>query len=50
MCFGHIMSKAYQYATNDEKVIMSLKKVNVMATQENLQKTITLTKKLGEGR
>jgi hypothetical protein len=25
MCFGHIMFKAYQYATNDEKVTTSLK-------------------------
>jgi hypothetical protein len=27
------MSKAYQYTTNDEKVIASLKHVNVKATQ-----------------
>jgi len=39
--YGHIMSKAYQYATNDEKVIASLKHVNVKATQGNIQKTIT---------
>jgi hypothetical protein len=43
-CFGHIMSKAYQYVTNDEKVIAGLKQVNVKATQGNLQKTITWTK------
>jgi len=49
-CFGHIMSKAYQYATNDEKVIASLKHVNVKATQGNIQKTIKWTKKLGKGR
>jgi hypothetical protein len=44
------MSKAYHYATNDEKVIVGLKQVNVKATQGNLQKTITWTKKLGKGR
>ncbi len=50
MCFGHIMSKAYQYVTNDEKVIVGLKQVNVKATQGNLQKIITWTKKSGNGR
>jgi hypothetical protein len=40
-CFGHIMSKTYQYATNDEKVIVSLKHVNVTAIQGNIQNTIT---------
>jgi hypothetical protein len=45
-CFGHTMSKAYRYATNDEKVITSLKHVNVKATQGNIQKPITWTKKL----
>lgn len=28
-CFGHIMSKACQYATNDDKVLARLKSVNV---------------------
>jgi hypothetical protein len=46
MCFRHIMSKACHYATNDEKVTIGLKQVNVKATQRNLQKTITWTKKL----
>ncbi len=32
MCFGHIMSKACQYATNDEKVTAGLKQINVKAT------------------
>ncbi len=50
MCFGHIMFKAYQYATNDEKVTTSLKQVSVKAAQGNLQKTITWTKKSGKGR
>ncbi len=44
-CFGHIMFKAYQYATNDEKVTTSLKQVNVKVAQGNLPKTITWTKK-----
>jgi hypothetical protein len=29
MCFGHIMFKANQYATNDEKVTIGLKQVSV---------------------
>jgi hypothetical protein len=28
-CFGHVMSKMYQYATNDNKVLMGLTLVNV---------------------
>jgi hypothetical protein len=28
-CFGHVMSKAYQYATNDDKVSMGQTLVNV---------------------
>jgi hypothetical protein len=28
-CFGHVMSKMYQYATNDNKVLMALTLVNV---------------------
>jgi len=50
MCFGHIMFKAYQYVTNDEKVITSLKQVNVKAAQRNLQKIITWTKKSEKGK
>ncbi len=45
MCLGHIMFKACQYAINDEKVIVGLKQVDVKATQGNLQKIITWTKK-----
>jgi hypothetical protein len=45
------MSKACQYAINDEKVIIGLKvHVIVKATQSSLQKTITWTKKLGKRR
>ncbi len=55
MWFGQIMSKTYQYATNGEKVIASLKHVNVKVAQSNLQKIITWTKigrakaRMGEG-
>ncbi len=35
-CFGHIMFKACQYATNDEKVTTGLKQVNVKVAQGNL--------------
>lgn len=44
-CFGRVMSKACQYATNDNKVAASLKHVNVKNVQTSLQKTITWTKK-----
>ncbi len=50
MCFGHIMFKTCQYVTNDEKVIIGLKQVNVKATQGNLQKIIAWTKKSGKGK
>ncbi len=48
--FGQIMSKACQYAINDEKMIASLKQVNVKVAHGNLQKIITWTKKSGKGR
>ncbi len=48
--FGEIMFKACQYAINDEKMITSLKQVNVKVAQGNLQKIITWTKKSGKGR
>jgi hypothetical protein len=44
------MSKACQYATNDNKVVASLKHVNVKNVQISLQKTITWTKKHEKGR
>ncbi len=47
-CFGHAMSKACQYATNDEKVYVGLRNVNVKEVQSGLQKTITWTKKFGK--
>jgi hypothetical protein len=40
-CFGHVMSKAHQYATNDELLFFGLKNVSVKEPQSGLQKTIT---------
>jgi hypothetical protein len=45
MCFGHIMFNTYQYATNHEKVIASLKHiVSMKGAHGNLQKIIIRTK------
>ncbi len=44
-CFRHAMSKAYQYATNDNKIYVGLEHVNVKNAEVGLQKTITWTKK-----
>jgi len=49
-CFGHIMSKACHYATNNEKVTIGQKHVSVKATQRNLQNIITWIKKSRKGR
>jgi len=38
------MSKVYQYATNDDKVLTGLTLVNVKNSQVGLQKSITWTK------
>jgi hypothetical protein len=35
-CFGHIMSKACQYATNDDKILAGLKSVNVKYAHPSL--------------
>jgi len=43
------MSRASQHVTNDEKVIIGLKHINVEATQGNLQMTITWTKESRKG-
>jgi hypothetical protein len=40
------MSKACQYATNDDKVFKSLMQVNVKDAQTTLQKIITWTKEI----
>jgi len=50
-CFGHVMSKACQYATNNNKVSKGLVQVSVKDVHATLHKTITLwTKKSGKGR
>ncbi len=37
-CFGYVMSKACQYATNDTKIGVGMKEVNVAKIQSALQK------------
>jgi hypothetical protein len=49
-CFGHAMSKAYRYTTNDEFFYVGLRNVNVKEIQNGLQKTITRIKKSEKGR
>ncbi len=44
------MSKVVQYATNDAKVYLGFKKVNLKAIQTLLQKKIIWTKKSGKGK
>ncbi len=44
------MSKACQYATNDDKVAIGLKHVNVKNVQASLQKESHWQKKLGNKR
>jgi hypothetical protein len=41
VCFGHVMSKACQYATTEDKVYLKLKEVSLKDAQIALQKTIT---------
>lgn len=48
-CFGHVMSKACQYATNDAKVCICLREVSVKEAHVVLQ-IITWTKKYGKCR
>ena len=48
-CFGHVMSKAYQYATDDEKVCRDMTELSLRFTQAALQLCITWTKKSGKG-
>ncbi len=35
-CFGHVFSKAYQYATNDEIFCIGLKYICIKFAQENV--------------
>ncbi len=48
--FGHVFSKACQYATIDKKVYRSIRYVSIKAIQANLQKCITWPKTYGKGR
>jgi hypothetical protein len=48
-CWGHVMSKCTQYVTNDAKVSTKLTFVFIKETKSILQKTITWTKKSGNG-
>ncbi|KAJ7552447.1 hypothetical protein O6H91_06G055400 [Diphasiastrum complanatum] len=50
-CFGHVMSKCCQYATNDAKVCAGMKSmISLKEAQSSLQQTITWTKKSRKGR
>jgi hypothetical protein len=49
-CFGHVMFKIYEYATNDDTTSKSLIHVNLKDMQFALQKTITSTKKSKKGK
>ncbi len=49
-CFGHVMSKTCQYATNEAKVGVGMKEVNLKDAQATLHKTITRIKKYGKGK
>jgi hypothetical protein len=46
-CFGHAMSKATQYATNDDKISKDLAPINVKFAKLFLQYCITWLKHLG---
>jgi hypothetical protein len=48
-CFGHVMSRACQYATNDENVFVRLRNVSVKEVQSGLQKTISWTQRFEKG-
>jgi hypothetical protein len=48
-CFGHAMSKAAQYATNETEVCVGMTEVNLKQAQATLQQTITWMKKSAKG-
>ena len=48
-CFGHVMSKACQYATDDDKVCREMTELSLRSAQTALQSCITWTKKSGKG-
>jgi hypothetical protein len=43
-CFGHVMSKASQHATNDDKISKNLALISVKSTQVFFQSCITWQK------
>ncbi len=43
-CFGHVMNKANQHATNDDNISKDLAPINVKYTQMSLQSCITWPK------
>jgi hypothetical protein len=43
--FEHVMSKAIQYAMNDDNIFKDLDLINMKSTQASLQASITSTKK-----
>jgi hypothetical protein len=49
MCFGHAMSKAYQYGIVNEKVSFGLHEILIKFAQTNFQKCITWPKKSKKG-
>jgi hypothetical protein len=49
-CFGHVMSKVCQYATNEKKVSQCMKEVYLNDAQSIFQKLIIWTKKSSKGR
>jgi hypothetical protein len=44
ICWGHVMSKAAQYATNDSKVYGGLREASLKSAQSKLQTIIMWTK------
>ncbi len=49
-CFGHTMSKVCQYATNDAKFGVGMKKMSLKDSQVALQKTNIYTKKFSKNK
>ncbi len=48
-CFKHVMSKAWQYATNHDHVCLGTKEVNLKGVQFSFKNIITWTKKSKNG-
>jgi hypothetical protein len=46
-CFGHVMNKAIQFVTNDDKRSKHLAPISVKSTQMSLQSCIAWPQKLG---